>query len=119
MKVERRGRIAENDTPILQYTQEFKDHNGETFIWEWDKNINPQGPLSVTIKDPVWGVFDRKEAQLSALKSKYEPKKNKRKTRITKADKEEIETLEKELCEIFYNHFPSDRPKIRKPRKTK
>jgi hypothetical protein len=119
MKVERRGRIAENDTPILQYTQEFKDHTGEIFTWIWDKTRHSNGPLSVEIKSPEWATFDKKEAQLSALNQKYVSKKNERKPRITKADKEAIETLEKELCEIFYNHYPEDRPKIRKPRKTK
>lgn len=119
MKVERRGRIAENDTPILQYTQEFKEHTGETFTWTWDKTKHPNGPLSVEIKDPVWATFDKKEAQLNALNQKYVPKKNERKPRITKADKEAIETLEKELCEIFYSFYPEDRPKVRKPRKTK
>jgi hypothetical protein len=119
MKVERRGRIAENDTPILQYTQNFKDHNGEIFIWEWDKIKYPNGPLSVEIKDLVWATFDKKEAQLNALNQKYVPKKNERKPRITKADKEAIEKLENELNEIWYGFYPKDRPKIRKPRKTK
>ena len=119
MKIERRGRIAENDTPILQYTQEFKEHTGETFTWVWDKIKNPNGPLSVEIKSPEWATFDKKEAQLNALNQKYIPKKNERKPRITKADKEAIETLEKELCEIFYSFYPEDRPKTRKPRKTK
>jgi hypothetical protein len=119
MKIERRGRIAENDTPILQYTQEFKEYTGETFTWIWNKTKHSNGPLSVEIKSPEWATFDKKEAQLSALRNKYEPKKNERKTRITKTDKEVIEILEKELCEIFYNHYPEDRPKIRKPRKIK
>ena len=118
MKVERRGRIAENDTPILQYTQEFKEHTGETFTWIWDKTRHSNGPLSVEIKLPEWATFDKKEAQLSALNQKYVSKKNERKPRITKADKEAIETLEKELCEIFYLFYPEDQPKIRKPRKT-
>ena len=118
-KIERRGRQAENDTPILQYTQEFKDHNGEIFIWEWDKSINPQGPLSVTIKDPVWATFDKKENQLYSLKQKYEVKGNKRKPRITKADKDAIETLESEINEIWYGLYPEDRPKVKKPRMSK
>ena len=119
MKVERRGRIAENDTPILQYTQEFKDHTGETFTWIWDKTKHSNGPLSVEIKDPVWATFDRKEKQLQTLLDKYEPKGNERKPRITKADKEAIEQLEYEINEIWYNNYPEDRPKVRKPRKTK
>lgn len=119
MKVERRGRIAENDTPILQYTQEFKEHTGETFTWIWDKTKYSNGPLSVEVKSPEWATFDKKEAQLNVLRSKYEPKKNERKPRITKADKEVIEKLENELNEIWYGFYPEDRPKIRKPRKTK
>ena len=119
MKVERRGRIAENDTPILQYTQEFKDHTGETFTWIWDKTKHSNGQLSVEIKDPIWATFDRKEKQLQTLLDKYEPKGNERKPRITKADKEAIEQLEHEINEIWYNNYPEDRPKVRKPRKTK
>jgi hypothetical protein len=119
MKVENRGRQTINDTTIKVYTQEFKDHNGEVFIWEWDKNINPQGPLSVTIKDPVWATFDRKEKQLQTLLDQYEPKGNERKPRITKADKELIEKLEHEINEIWYGFYPDDRPKIRKPRTPK
>ena len=114
-----KGRPIENDTPILQYTQEFKDHTGEIFIWEWDKSINPNGPLSVTIKDPVWSTFDKKEKQLQLLLDKYQSNGKERKPRITKADKLEIEQLENEMNEIWYGFYPSDRPKTRKPRKTK
>jgi len=119
MKVERRGRIAENDTPILQYTQEFKDHNGETFTWIWDKTKHSNGPLSVEIKDPQWAQYDKKEKQLIELLAKYEVKKGERKPRITKADKEATEQLDNEINEIFYSFYPEDRPKTRKPRKTK
>ncbi len=114
-----KGRPIENDTTIKVYTQEFKDHNGEVFIWEWDKNINPQGPLSVTIKDPVWATFDKKEKQLQTLLDKYESNGKERKQRITKVDKLEIEQLENEINEIWYNHYPEDRPKTRKPRTIK
>ena len=119
MKVERRGRIAENDTPVLQYTQEFKEHTGETFTWVWNKTKHPNGPLSVEIKSPEWNTFDKLEKQLFNLNSKYEVKSNQRKPRITKADKQSIEQLENEINEIFYSFFPEDRPKQRKPRKTK
>jgi hypothetical protein len=119
MAIENRGRQAINDTVIKVYTQEFKDHNGEIFIWEWDKNTNPQGPLSVTIKDPVWATFDRKEKQLHVLLDKYESNGKERKQRITKADKLEIEQLENEINEIWYNNFPNDRPKVRKQRTLK
>ena len=118
-KIERRGRIAENDTLIEVYTQNFKDHTGETFTWEWDKTKFPNGPLSVEIKDPQWANFDRLEKQLSVLLTKYEVKGNQRKQRITKSDKLEIEQLENEINEIWYNNFPEDRPKVRKKRVTK
>lgn len=114
-----KGRPAENDTVIKVYTQEFKDHNGEIFIWEWDKNINPNGPLSVTIKDPQWTTYDKKEKQLVGLLEKYESKGKEHKQRITKADKLEIEQLESEMDEIFYSFYPEDRPKIRKKRTLK
>jgi hypothetical protein len=118
-KIERRGRIAENDTVIEVYTQEFKDHNGETFTWNWDKTKFSNGPLSVEIKDPQWITFDRLEKQLSVLLTKYEIKEGERKQRITKADKLEIEKLENEINEIWYNNFPEDRSKVRKKRVTK
>lgn len=114
-----KGRPIENDTVIKVYTQEFKDHNGEIFIWEWDKNTNPNGPLSVTIKDPVWSTFDKKEKQLQTLLDKYESNGKERKQRVTKADKLEIEQLESEINEIWYGYFPDDRPKIRKQRTPK
>ena len=108
-RVERRGRQVENDTIIEVYTQNFKDHNGEVFIWEWDKVQWEKGPISVEIKDPAWSKFDKLEKQLETLLSKYEVKGKERKPRITKADKLEIETLEKEINEIWYNTFPEDR----------
>jgi hypothetical protein len=114
-----KGRPADNDTVIKQYTQVFKEHTGETFTWEWDKNINPNGPLSVTIKDPQWSTFDKKEKQLQTLLDKYESNGKERKQRITKADKLEIEQLESEMNEIFYSFYPEDRPKTRKPRTPK
>jgi hypothetical protein len=118
-KIERRGRQAENDTVISIYTQVFKDHNGETFTWEWDKIKNPNGPLSVEIKDPMWHTFDKLENQLFALVSKYEVKGKERKQRITKSDKLEMEQLEHQINEIWYNNYPEDRPKVRKKRTTK
>ena len=118
-KIERRGRIAENDTVIEVYTQEFKDYTGQIFTWNWDKTKFPNGPLSVEIKDPQWATFDKKEKQLAELLSKYEVKKGERKPRITKDDKEAIEKLESEINEIFYSFFPEDKPKVRKKRVTK
>jgi hypothetical protein len=115
----KKGRPIENDTPILQYTQNFKEHTGETFIWNWDKIKFPNGPLSVEIKDPQWSNFDKLENKLSILLSKYEVKKGQRKPRITKIDKIEIERIENEMNEIFYNFFPEDRPKVRKNAKIK
>jgi hypothetical protein len=118
-RVERRGRQAENDTLILKYTQDFKDHTGTTYKWIWDKSISPNGPLSVEIKDKDWIEFDRKENQLNAILQKYEVKGNQRKPRITKVDKEAIEVLENEINEIWYGFYPEDRPKVRKNAKKK
>jgi hypothetical protein len=109
----KKGRPVENDIVIKQYTQTFKDHKGEVSIWEWDKTKFPNGPLSVTIKDPQWGEFDRLENQLASILSKYEVKGNQRKPRITKIDKAEIERLEFEINEIWYSFYPEDRPKKR------
>jgi hypothetical protein len=114
-----RGRPTENDTPILQYTQNFKEYTGETFTWEWDKTRFPNGPLSVIIKDPQWSEFDRLENKLSSLLSQYEIKGSERKKRITKTDKLEIEQLENKINEIWYGFYPEDRPKVRKNAKRK
>jgi len=114
-----KGRPIENDDVIKIYTQEFRDHTGETFTWEWDKTQFKNGPLSVEVKDPTWATFDRKEKQLFTLLSKYESNGKERKQRITKADKLEIETLESEINEMWYNNFPEDRPKVRKQRTPK
>ncbi len=114
-----KGRPIENDDVIKIYTQEFRDHTGETFTWEWDKTQFKNGPLSVEVKDPTWTTFDKKEKQLAALLSKYESNGKERKQRITKADKLEIETLESEINEMWYNNFPEDRPKVRKQRTSK
>lgn len=113
-----KGRPAENDTVITQYTQVFKEYTGETFTWEWDKNLH-NGPLSVTIKDPQWNTFDKKEKQLVDLLAKYEVTGKERKPRVTKTDKELIEQLEYEMDEIFYSFYPEDRPKTRKKRTPK
>jgi len=115
----KKGRPVENDTPTSQYTQNFKDHTGETFTWNWDKTKFSNGPLSVEIKSPQWSEFDRLENKLDTLLSKYEIKGNQRKPRIIKSDKIEIERLEKEMGEIFYSFYPEDRPKIRKNAKIK
>ena len=113
-----KGRPADNDTVIKQYTQVFKEHTGETFTWEWDKDIH-NGPISVIIKDPQWAQYDKKEKQLVELLDKYESNGKERKPRITKVDKELIEQLEHEMNEIFYSFYPEDRPKTRKPRTPK
>ena len=118
-KIINRGRPTENDTPTLIYTQIFKDHTGQTFIWDWDKTKYSNGPLSVIIKDLQWGEFDRLETKLSSILSQYEIKGSERKKRITKTDKLEIEELENKINEIFYGFFPEDRPKIRKNAKHK
>lgn len=109
----RKGRPTENDTPILKYTQTFKDHKGEISIWDWDKIKFSNGPLSVTIKDPQWVEFDKLESKLLSLLSKYEVKGGQRKSRITKADKLEIEALENKINEIWYGFYPEDKPKKR------
>jgi hypothetical protein len=119
IKSSNRGRPTENDVVILKYTQNFKNYTGETFTWEWDKTQFPNGPISVTIKDPQWAEFDRLENKLASLLSQYEVKGNARKKRITKTDKLEIEALENKINEIFYSFYPEDRPKVRKNAKRK
>lgn len=119
IKSSNRGRPTENDQPLEKYTQTFKSHTGEVITWEWDKTKFKFGPISVTIKDPQWSEYDKIENRLYSILEKYEVKGNQRKPRITKADKLEIEKLEKELDEIFYSFYPEDRPKVRKNAKNK
>ena len=38
-----------NEKPIRKYTQVFKDAESIS-TWEWDKDIFPNGPISVTIE---------------------------------------------------------------------
>jgi hypothetical protein len=118
-KSSNRGRPSENDEVILKYTQTFKDNKGEIIIWDWDKTKFTNGPLSIEIKDPQWSTFDKLENKLSLLLSQYEVKGNERKKRITKVDKLEIEALENEINEIWYDFYPEDRPKVRKNAKLK
>jgi len=113
MKSTKQGRPSDNITPILSYTQNFQDHNGITYKWVWDKNISKGSPLFVEIHDPVYNKSDRLIKQLQELENKYNPKNQERKPRITKADKELMESLQYQLEEEHYNHFPEDRPQIK------
>lgn len=108
-----RGRPVENDTPLLQYTQEFREHTGEKFIWVWDKIKSPNAPLSVTIEDPQFNTSEKLLRELEKLEQKYQPKKGDRKPRITKVDKQRMEQIQKELEEFHYSIYPEDAPKTR------
>jgi len=114
-----RGRPVENDTPLLQYTQEFKDPKGEKYIWVWDKTKFNNGPLSVEIFDPQFNTSEKLLRELEKLEQKYQPKKGDRKPRITKADKQRMEQIQNELEEFHYSIYPDDRPATRgrKPKK--
>ena len=116
MKKTQRGRPQDNDVLILEYTQNFKDHNGITYKWVWNKNIFPNGPLSVEINDPQYITSDKLNRELENIEKKYIPKKGERKPRITKEDKQRMEQIEKELLEFHYSIFPEDKPiiKVRK-----
>lgn len=92
----KRGRPVENDTLILQYTQEFKDLDGTTYKWVWDLTKS-RGPLSVTINDPQYDKADKLMREISKIHQSFEAKKGDRKPRITKEAKEKIAKLEKEL----------------------
>jgi hypothetical protein len=116
--IKHRGRPQDNDTLILEYTQFFKDHNGSSYKWTWNKNISKSGPISVTIEDPQYAISDRLNRELESIEKKYIPKKGDRKPRVTKEDKLRMEQIEKELIEFHYSKFPEDRPNI-KIKKTK
>jgi hypothetical protein len=108
-----KGRPLENDTPKLIYTQEFKDHNGERFVWTWNKIKNPNGPISVEMYDPQFNKTDRLLLELKKIEDKYIPIKGERKPRITKEDKKNMEDIISEVDEFYYSFWPEDRPKIR------
>ncbi len=114
-----KGRPTENITPIIKYTQIFKDFDGAKYTWVWDKEKS-SGPLSVTVDDPQYYKADKLVNELEVLNKKYLPKKGDRKPRILKVDKERIEAIEKELEDIHNSFFPEDRVviKIRKNGKT-
>ena len=73
-----RGRPVENDTPLLQYTQEFKDPKGEKHTWIWDKTKS-NGPLNVIIENPQFNTSEKLLRELEKLEQKYQPKKGDRK----------------------------------------
>ena len=69
---ERSGRPAENNEPILKYTQVFESEDGCKEIWTYDKTKNPSGPLSVEIKYPKqYKTFAEEQEELPATKRKY------------------------------------------------
>jgi len=103
-----RGRHVDNITPILKYTQIFKEYDGTVYTWIWDKEINPNGPLSVTINDPQYAVSDKLIKEIDAIEHKYLPKKGERKLRITKLDKDRLETLKKQLDGQHYYFYSED-----------
>jgi hypothetical protein len=113
-----RGRPLDNDTPVLEYTQEFKDYTGIKYKWIWDKVKFPNGVMAVEIFDPQFAVSEKLLRELELLEKKYEVKDGGRKPRITKDDKQRMEQIEKELEEFHYSIYPEDKPKI-KIRKTK
>lgn len=115
----KRGRPQDNDTPILEYIQEFKDYTGVKYKWIWNKHKSPNSPLSVEIFDPQFTVSEKLLRELELLEKKYETKVGGRKPRISKADKQRMEQIDKELEEFHYSLYPEDRPviKIRKSKK--
>lgn len=111
-----RGRPIENDVLILKYTQKFTDIFGNVYIWNFDKTKHPNGPYSVEIHNPIYDKADKIQKKIDNILKLYESKPGQRKKRITKADKNQIDSLTKNLEEFHYSLFPEDRPvvKIRK-----
>lgn len=95
-KTSKRGRPTENDTLIMQYTQDFKDYDGTTYKWVWDLTKS-RGPLSVTINDPQYDKADKIQREIKNIYKKFEAKEGERKPRITKEAKSKILELEQEL----------------------
>ena len=110
-----RGRPIENDTPLIEYTQVFKDIKGEKETWKWN-TLKSNGPVVIEFEDPRFNVSEKLLRELESLEKKYEPKKGERKPRVTKEDKLRMETIQKELEEFHYSLYPEDAPKIKKPK---
>lgn len=69
---ERRGRPAENNEPLLKYTQVFESEDGVKEIWVYDKTINPFGPLSVEFKYPKnYKTYAEEQEELPKTRRKY------------------------------------------------
>lgn len=110
MKSINRGRPIENNIPKIIYTQKFKDYNGYSSIWTWNKIKFPNGPISVEFFDPVFIISEKLLKELERINVRYLPKKGERKNRITKEDKNRMIEIEKELEEFHYSLYPEDRP---------
>ena len=121
--MEKRGRpsFKPENLPILEYEQNFEDVDGTKYKWCWDKNINPNGPLSVTINDPRYNQSDKLIRELDIINKKYEIKSGQRKPRITKEDNLKILDLTQKIEDEHYRHFSDDLPqtKTRKNKKSK
>lgn len=101
-KKDNRGRPSENVVEKLIYTQTFNNLDGTTSVWEWDKTINKNGPISVDILYPNHQEIDKINKQKDKILSKYLAKPGERKPRILKVDKQRLEELEEKLT-IEYN----------------
>ena len=112
----KRGRpVSEvNNEPILVYTKRFEDIDGTTYIWNWDKTINPNAPISVSINDPRFNVTDKLLREFASIEKKYESKPGQRKLRISKVDNKRLEELKIQIENEHYKYYPEDEPKIHK-----
>jgi len=105
-----RGRPKDNENVlILEYTQTFKEHTGEKFVWKWDLNQS-KGPLSVEIFSTEYHVSDKLLRDIDEIEKKYIQKQGQRKPRITKEDNKRLDELKQQLQNEHYRLYPEDRP---------
>lgn len=97
-----------DDTPILEYTQIFKEHTGEKFVWKWDKVKFPNGPTSVEIFSNEYHISEKLLKDIDVIETKYIQKPGQRKPRITKEDNKKLDELKNQLENEHYRLFPED-----------
>ena len=103
-----RGRPKDiEDVVQTKYIKTYDDS-----IWYYDLNKSPNGPYRVDVLNPPYDKLEKLYEKLEKLK---EPQyhENGRKKRITKLDKQKVESAEKTYWKEHYKLYPEDIPKGR------
>ena len=89
-----RGRPKETiPTKIFVYTQVFKNDDGGTTTWHWDKHKFPNGPYLVEMEEFIPPELEKLIRKRNKIIASYETPPGERKKRITKDDKLKLEEL--------------------------